>query len=172
MEMYRADDVVVYDVYGLCRVKEIKKLTFVRSEPKEDYYVLVPLTGAASQYYVPVGNEKAVSKLRRPFSKEKLDEILSQVKDEDYQWIENRQLRNETFQTILGRGVTAELISLVKCIYCRKEALAQRKKRLSASDESVFTAAEKLLNEEFSYALGIEKEKVSEYIGRYFLSKE
>lgn len=119
MEMYRADDVVVYDVYGLCRVKEIKKLSFVRSETKEVYYVLVPLTGAASQYYVPVGNEKAVSKLRRPFSKEKPDEILSQVKD-----------------------------------------------------ENVFTAAKKLLNEEFSYALGIEKEKVSEYIGRYLLSKE
>ncbi len=172
MKQYRTGDILVYDVNGICRVTDIKKLSFVKGEPKQDYYVLVPITGTASQFYVPVGNERAVSKLRKPFTKEELDKVLSQVKNGEYQWIENRQLRSETFHSVLDRGVTADLVALIECLYCRKEALKKKGKRLSTTDESIFSAAEKLLNEEFAFVLGVEREEVSNYIVSYFNSKE
>ncbi len=172
MEKFSAGDTLVYDLHGLCRVREIKEMSFVKNEPKQDYYVLEPITGAASLYYIPVENERATSKLRRPFTKEELDTVLSEVKDEDYRWIENRQLRSEAFHSVLTKGITPELLSLIRCIYCRREALSERGKRLSTTDEGIFSAAEKLLNEEFAFVLGIEKEKVSEYISSYFLSKK
>ncbi|MBQ7118163.1 MAG: CarD family transcriptional regulator [Clostridia bacterium] len=172
MERFSVGETLVYDIHGLCRVREIKGMSFIKTEPKRDYYVLEPITGATSLYYVPVENERAVSKLRRPLTKDELDEVLSEVKDEDYRWIENRQLRSEVFHSVLAGGITPELISLIRCIYCRKEELSERGKRLSATDEGIFSAAEKLLNEEFAFVLGIEKEKVSEYISSYFLSKK
>ena len=172
MNQFRTGDILVYDVNGLCIVTDIKMMSFVKGEPKQEYYVLKPVVSTTSQFYVPVENERALAKLRRPFTKEELDTVLSQVKDGEYQWIENRQLRSETFHSVLDRGVTPDLVALIKCLYCRKESLKQKGKSLSATDESIFSAAEKLLNEEFAFVLGIEKEKVSEYISAYFLSKQ
>lgn len=171
METFRVGEVLVYDVYGLCRVKEIKKITFDKNGPAKDYYVLEPLAKVSSLYYLPVENERAASKLRRPFSKRELDKILSQVKEENYQWIENRQLRSDAFRSVLYRGITPELVSLVKCIYCRKKELLQKGKRLSTTDENIFSLAEKLLNEEFAFALGIKEDEVGSYISSYFDGK-
>lgn len=168
MERLSAGEIIVYDVYGLCRIKEIKSMSFMKSEPERDYYVLEPLEKGNSLYYIPVESESALAKLRRTLTKKELDEILSQAKGTDFQWIENRQLRSDAFRSILYGGITPELVSLIKCIYCRKKTLSEKGKKLSASDENVFSCAEKLLNEEFAYVLGIKKEQVSDYISSYF----
>lgn len=171
-EKYSKGDTLVYDTYGLCFVKDIKNISFSKLEEKQDYYVLTPLANSISTYYVPVNNEKAASKLRLPLTKEQVDGMLSQVQTESFSWIDNRQLRSDSFQGILRRGISSELISLIHCIYLRKEELTKQGKHLSATDENIFSCAEKLLNEELSFALGIEKEKVSEYISAYFENKE
>ena len=41
-------------------------------------------------------------------------------------------------------------------------------KKLSGTDEGIFTSAEKLVKEEFAFSLQIEGEKVAEYIQNYF----
>ncbi len=171
MDRFNAGEILVYRVYGLCKVKEIKEMTFSKNEAPQEYYVLVPVSGMPSLYYVPVGNEKAASRLRRPLTAEELDTVLSRVRDEKCQWIENRQLRSEFFNSVLSRGVTSELLSLIRCIYCRKSELSEKGKRLSTTDENIFSSAEKLLFEEIAFVLGIEKEKVSDYLGSYFSLK-
>lgn len=171
-ESFKKGDILVYDTYGLCKVKEIKGISFSKLEPKQDYYVLMPLSNALSTYYVPVNNEKASSKLRLPLTKEQIQDMLSQVTDESCKWIDNRQVRSDSFHGILKRGISSELISLIHCIYLRKESLSKQGKSLSATDESIFSSAEKLLNEELSFALNIESEKVSDYISSYFENKK
>lgn len=170
-EKYNKGDTVVYDTYGLCSVEDIRNISFSKLEQPQDYYVLSPLANSISTYYVPINNEKAASKLRLPLTKEQVDGMLSQVQTENCSWIDNRQLRSDSFQGILRRGISSELISLIHCIYLRKEVLTKQGKHLSATDENIFSSAEKLLNEELSFALGIEKEKVSEYISAYFENK-
>lgn len=67
-EKFAKNNIPVYGNYGLCRMKGIKITNFVSGTPKQDCYILVPPANSTSAYYVPVGNEKAVSKLRRPLS--------------------------------------------------------------------------------------------------------
>ncbi len=168
MKRFNKDEVLVYDIFGLCMVKEIKSMSFIKTEPKQDYYVLSPLSGSSTVYYVPVNSEKALTKLRRPLTKAELDNLLSESAEKELEWIENRQLRSESFRNVFEKGITPELVSLIKCIYSHKTVLSERGKKLSANDETVFSGAERLLNEEFAFVLGIEKDQVREYIGRYF----
>lgn len=168
MERFTIGDILVYDIYGLCRVKEIRNMSFDKNVPGEEYYVLSPVSAAASVYYIPVGNERAVSKLRRPLVRQELEMILSQAKDNDFRWIENRQLRGEVFNSALSKGVTPELISIMRCLWCRKQTLLQKGKRLSTADESFFSAAGRLMTEEIAFVFQIEKEGVMNYISSYF----
>lgn len=171
-EKFNKGDTLVYDTYGLCQIREIKNISFSKLEAKQDYYVLTPLTNTASTYYVPVNNEKASAKLRLPLTKEQIDCMLSQAKDENCKWIDNRQLRSDSFHGILRKGISSELVSLIHCIYLRKDALSKQGKSLSATDESIFASAEKLLNEELSFALNIESDKVSGYISEFFKNEQ
>ncbi|MBR6567990.1 MAG: CarD family transcriptional regulator, partial [Clostridia bacterium] len=50
MERLSVGEVLVYDVHGLCRIKEIKSISFLKNEPKKEYYVLEPLESGNSLY--------------------------------------------------------------------------------------------------------------------------
>ncbi|MBQ8502698.1 MAG: CarD family transcriptional regulator [Clostridia bacterium] len=170
-EVFDVGSAVVYDVYGVCRVQEIKMMSFSRDKIKEKYYVLAPLNSAISTYYVPVNGEKLNKKLRRPFTVEQIHSLLDKVKDCDYGWIDNRQLRADSYHQILHEGVTSELLALIRCLFERKQELSEKGKNLSSTDEGVLSSAEKLINEEFAFSLGIESGEVSSYIKEYFEKK-
>lgn len=170
--MFKKEDIIVYGTYGLCAVEDIRNMSFSKIQMSENYYVLKPLKNANSTYYVPVNNEKAVSKLRLPMTKEQIENMLCSAFEKEYEWKENRQLRDDFFNSVLEKGVSAELVSLINCIYMRKETLAQKGKNISATDKNIFSVAEKMLNEELSYVLGTEEEKVSEYIKDFLLNKK
>ena len=54
---------VIYGTNGLCRVEDIKEMSFIAGETKKAYYILEPLRTKASTIYVPLKNEKLVSKM-------------------------------------------------------------------------------------------------------------
>ncbi|MCI5536797.1 MAG: CarD family transcriptional regulator, partial [Clostridiales bacterium] len=60
--------------------------------------------------------------------------------------------------------VTQELLLMIRCIYMRKLELDQVGKKLPAADTNTLKSAEKLVEEEFSHVLGIEREDVGTYI--------
>ena len=53
---------------------------------------------------------------------------------------------------------------MIRCIYMRKLELDQVGKKLPAADTNTLKSAEKLVEEEFSHVLGIEREDVGTYI--------
>lgn len=161
---YKVGTCLVYDTYGICKVTKTENISFSKSTPKRPYYVLSPLNSPSSTYYVPVGNEEVQKKLRLPLTEKEIKTLLEKSLSCPVCWIENRQERNETFGRILASGITAELIALIICLFERKTALSERGKKLSSTDEGFFTAAEKLVREEFAFSLGISPENVTEYI--------
>lgn len=166
-EMFAEGAAVVYDIYGVCRIKEIKPMSFTGGKPTQKYYVLSPLNSSLSTYYVPVDSEKLTKKLRNPLTKSEIHSLLHGTAKNSMQWIENRQMRSETFRAILNEGVSAELLSLIKCLFERKQELSEKGKSLSATDENMLSSAEKLICEEFAFSLGTEKENVTGYICDY-----
>lgn len=155
---------VVYDTYGICKVNEIKGLSLVKGSPVEEYYVLTPLNSGSSTYYVPLKSEAALNKFRPPLTKKEIEELLVSSRNKKVLWTENRQARNEHFQNILASGLSSELLELIGCLLRKKAQLPEKGKKLSYTDEGFLVAAEKLINEEFSFSLGIPVEAVGEYI--------
>lgn len=167
-EMYREGTFLVYDTYGICEIKNVKKMNFAKGTPLKTYYVLSPLNSPASTFYLPVENEELCEKLRPPMSEENIKRLLDESRSVSVDWIDNRQNRNENFHRILDAGITSELLALIKCLYSRRQTLSQQGKKLSGTDEGYFNSAEKLVKEEFAFSLGIDPERVTEYIQEYF----
>ncbi len=171
MIFFKVGTDVVYDVYGVCCVKEIKSMSFVAGKKEEQYYVLTPVNGSTSTYYVPATNEKALSKLRYPLTVQQINDILDESRECSFLWTENRQRRTEEYRNILDGGISPRLIALIRCLYEKKEELSEKGKSLAATEEVTLSGAEKLLGEEFAYTLNIEKSQVSGYIHDYFTGK-
>jgi RNA polymerase-interacting CarD/CdnL/TRCF family regulator len=55
---------------------------------------------------------------------------------------------------------------MVTCIYEKKRELAKIGKKLSVTDMTTLKSAEKLVEEEFAWALGIPQEEVPAFIRR------
>lgn len=164
VNQFNAGEYIVYDTYGVCEIQEIKKMTLVHGTPFQLYYVLKPLGAGHSTYYVPCENESLCVKMRRPMSKEEIEKLINASVDSSIKWIENRQLRSEKAREIIKKGVTPDLIALIRCIYERKLCLKENGKALSATDESLLASCERLVNEEFSFSLDIPESGVAEYI--------
>ncbi len=168
MSVYTKGEYLVYDTYGVCEIKEIKIMRFSKTAPTDTYYVLSPLNSPNSTFYLPAKNEELLKKLRRPMSEEQIKCLLSEATGISLDWTDNRQMRNDNFQRILGGGITPELIALIRCLYERKLSLSEKGKKLSSTDEGIFTSAEKMVKEEFAFSLKTDSEKVTEYIKSYF----
>ena len=168
-EKYNIGDFVVYDIYGICTVSKIENLSLISGAPKRKYYILSPLNAASSTYYVPVSGE-AVNKLRAPMTEADIQQLLLKAKASMPDWIEKRQERNEYTNRILSMGITPELISLIGCLYNRKQLLETQGKKLSSTDENTFALAEKMVKEEFAFSLNISADKVSKYIHTFMES--
>lgn len=154
---------VVYGTNGICIVDSIELMSFTAGAPKEEYYVLRQYKNRATQFFVPLKNEELLSKLREPMQREDIEDILIGFSD-DVEWVSDRRDRAEYFKSILHEGVSGRLLSMIICIYSKKRELARKGKKLSVTDTTTLKSAEKLVEEEFAWALGIEPGEVPAFI--------
>ena len=155
---------VVYGTNGICLVEDIKMMRFALDAEKDPYCILKPASNGSSTIYVPLNNEKLMGKLRPIMTKEEIDSLLLGMRDKEISWDSDRRNRTERFHDILINGVTQKLLLMIRCIYMKKRELITAGKNLSATDENTLKSAEKLVEEEFSYALGISADDVTAYI--------
>lgn len=159
---------VVYATNGLCCVENIKYISFISGEKEKLHYVLKPVKGSSSVIYVPADNDNLMAKMRPAMTKEDIDSLLFSIKDKHLDWEEDRKVRVDTFHDILINGVSEDLLLMISCIYIKKQDLIALNKTLPASDSKMLENAEKLVEEEFSFALGIEPSEVGKYIRNFF----
>ncbi len=155
---------VVYGGYGVCLVEDIRPMDLCHSGQLAPYFVLRQEDAFNSTLYVPVENSQLCQRLRRVLTKGEIHELLLESKGHQLAWPPDRQTRAERFQGILQRGVQEELILMIRCIYLKKGELQARGKKLPDADLRVLKRAERLVEGEFSYALGIPRDQVSAYI--------
>ncbi len=162
---YKNNDVVVYGNYGICRIKETRFTSFSPDRPKEEYFVLYSRDNKNSTYYVPVSSADSI--LRYPMTKSEIEELLDKARNTHIEWPENRQHRSELFHRILSNGISVDLVLLLGCLYSKRLENTAKNKGLSATDEMIFSQAEKLLHNEFAYSLSLSTDKVSSFISDY-----
>lgn len=153
--MFSVGQNVLYGTNGVCVVEDIteKKVGKISME----YYVLKPLGINSSTLFVPTHNEQLVKKIREVLDKDTLNEVISNL-PEPGEWNENKQERSDEFKVIVSGGDFVELIRLIRLINSHSNELSLVGRHLHMSDERFLKEAEKMVSEEISLCLGVDKQ--------------
>lgn len=155
---------VSYGINGMCNIEDIRPMQLSQSVEKMMYYILQPESNPKSTIFVPVNNQKLVSKMRELMTKDEINAMLVRMKDRTLEWEKDVRFRTESFHEILNNGVNQDLILMIRCLHRKRQELVQLGKKLPARDSNTLKTAERLVEEEFAHVLHIKCEEVSDYI--------
>ena len=77
--MYKESDIVVYGTEGVCRIQGTTEKKF--DGKTIQYYILTPIDKETETVYVPIGNERSMSKMRHFLSLEEAKSLVESVPD-------------------------------------------------------------------------------------------
>ena len=115
-----------------------------------------------STLYVPV--DRAESCLRKVITEEEAWDISHEIPQIPEAWIDNEKLREQTYKEAIQSCDPKALISIIKCMYLRKQKRTAKGKKNTIVDERYFKLAENNLYEELAFALGKDKESMIQII--------
>lgn len=162
--VYNIGDNVVYGGNGVCKVTEIKEMSFFNEAPKK-YYVLEPIfSKQSSTLYVPLDNEVMVAKIMPVIGRDEALELIKSLNDDKVEWIDDKNLRKDTYNSIVTRGTREEIMGVIKAVLRQQARLSSEGKRLNMQDEKALVDAETRMNAELALALDIRPDEVPEYI--------
>lgn len=159
--MFAVGDVVLHTSQGVCRVEDIRDEKF--SGKNRTYYVILPMeNNGKSTTYVPVDAPK--NPLRKLLTEEQIQEVIRESTKEETEWIDNNNLRKAAFTEILRSDDISRILSLIVCLYKRREKVLSDGKKFPVVDERIMHEAERKVHQEFSYTLAISEKDVPRYI--------
>ena len=97
-------------------------------------------------------------------TKEEVYDLIKTMPDNETIWIDDMNLRKETYNEILKKGNKKDIVKLIKTLYMEKLRKKEEGKKLNAGDEKIMNEAEKLLHEEFALVLNIKVDEVLPFI--------
>ena len=162
MTVFQCGDRVIYGAHGVCSIAAIEKK---RIDKKfMEYYVLEPVDGSGSRYFVPTQNEAAVSKLRHMLSGDQVRELLASDSVHRDAWIEDEGLRKQHYKELIGGDDRAALVSMIHSLYKHREQQAAAGRKFHLCDENFLRDAERLLSSEMGLILQLPPEQVITYV--------
>jgi len=160
--MYQTGELVVYGVHGVCRVVD-REDRMINKKPMV-YLVLEPVGQDGATYFVPMHNAAAMSKIKTIVSKEELSDLLNSGKNESKSWIQDENLRKQTYRELISSGDRAGLIRMVRNLYLHKAVQSALGRKVHLCDENFLHDAEKLLIGEIAVVLDMDKEAAKVYL--------
>lgn len=159
--MFEAGNLVIYGIHGVCEVLGIE--TKIVDKNSVEYYVLAPAKNPVDRFYIPARNAAAVAKIKPILSKTELDALLTSADVTDA-WIEDENLRKQSYRQLINSGDRAALISMVKSLHIHKDSQLAQGRKFHLCDENFLRDAETLLSAEFAVVLDIAPSEVWPYI--------
>lgn len=163
---FKKGEYVVYGSNGICLIEDVCDFSFSADVPKKPYFILKPKHDPHSLIYIPCDNKELLGRVRSVFSKEKIEALVRERSCEPADWHEDRKERVLTFRNVLTKNDPLELLAMIRCIHLKDREFAESNKKLSASDKDILQNAERFIENEFSFSLGITTEEVVPYIRR------
>lgn len=160
--MFNIGDIFIYGANGVCKISDIKKEKFA-GEVKT-YYLVTPYFNEKETIFVPVDNEILVGKMKRILEKTEMLEMIKSIPSQNNIWTDNINLRKEEFKKIIKGAKRMELLSLLKTLYERKEALASEGKSLSVYDEKFMYQAKNIIHGEIAIVFEMQPDEVEGFI--------
>ena len=164
---YTAGTHVRYGGTGICLIESVEEVPYPGQIAPRLCYVLRPIRNRSMEVTVPLDNAVLCAKMRPLLTKDEIDSMLDKAASEDaVEWIEERKLRHAEFRKILAGGDAQTLLRLIHCILKQRAILAESGKHLSSADDNTRKDAERMLDDEFAFSLGITPEEAGMYICR------
>ncbi len=160
--MFSAGNHVVYSSHGVCEITEIKTMSF-GSETKQ-YYVLSPINDKRSTIFIPIDNMVLLSQMRPVLTKEEIDELLDSVEPGTCSWIPSDSERKSFCAATIKSGDRLAILHMIEMLYLHRERMEEENKHFHVTDERFLNDAEKMLNDEFAFVLGISTSEVEHYV--------
>lgn len=161
--IYTIGSYVVYGANEICRINE-KVMKCFDGKNEFEYFSLTPLNTLHSTYYVPVdGMEK---KVRPLLTKDEIYAVIDAIPDTSDSWLSDKHERKNHFESVLKSDDFIQMIAMMKAICNERDKKVSNGKRSCVADERAFTTAEKIINQEFSFVLGIDEDEVADFIKR------
>ena len=159
---YSIGEKIIYSQSGVCSVEDITENEFYGK--RTEYYVLRPLYDAGSLVYVPTDNEKLTSRIRLAMTEDEANGIINYMSSAENIWIENDNKRKEEYSAILLENKPRRLTEMISTLRSRREEQRLKKKRLHIADEHFLERAQRILGDEISFVLGLDRGEVDSYI--------
>lgn len=160
--MFQVDELVVYGVHGVCRVKETQE--HVVNKVRQQYLVLESTGKSGSQFMVPIQNTAAMSRLTALISKEEWENLLASPAVHTSNWIADENRRKQSYRELAGSGCRETLLQTIYSIYAHRTAQKALGKRLHMCDENFLHDAEKMLSSEIEAVLGLSAPEALDYL--------
>ena len=157
-------DYVRYSTDGVCVVADIETMVSPDGRSKKQYYVLCPVADSGTRVFVPLDNPALLGKMRPILKRQEVDRVIWESTRCGLEWVGDRNRRAEQFRRIIKAADPLSLLQLCRCIHERDCQLSAEGKRLSGSDEAILRQAERLVENEFAFSLGLERQEVGPYI--------
>ncbi|MEG1863250.1 MAG: CarD family transcriptional regulator [Oscillospiraceae bacterium] len=166
--MYKIGDHLIYSTTGVCVVDDIRTEKIMGENKR--YYILKSVFGNGVTVFAPIGTSE--DKMKDLLSKEEVEELIDTMPMCDVPWIDNDNIRKETFNEILKGGNHHEIMNLIKALYSNRTEKLQSGRKFLAVDEKVMKEAERIIYEEFAFVLDINPNEVLAYIDDKIALKE
>lgn len=157
------NDCVVYKKHGICRIEDIRNENFSDMGERK-YYVLTSVFGPSSKLYVPADGEMVKSSIRRVLTVTEIEDAITVGGKLEVNLPQDVKERTAFFEEVIDSFDRARIYSVYKTLTKNKENLFNNKKTLKATDEKMLTLVQKILFDEISFVVDIERDKVLEYI--------
>ena len=152
---------VNYSTDGICRIEDIRPMTFDGAGGEKEYYILKPVGQDRANIFVPADNPRLTGRMRPILSREEIDRLILSVKDRRLEWLPDRKERTEQFRQILAGRDERQLLLLISCLYLRSQ---ESERGISAAEARLLKKAEDVIRQEFAFSLGISPEEIGRYI--------
>ena len=128
------------------------------------YLVLEPIDQEGSRYMVPASNAAVMSKIRPLLSRQELHDLLISQPVHTESWIQDENLRKQTYRELINSGDREKLLQMVHSLYRHRAAQLAAGRKCHICDENFLRDAEKLLAGEISLVLQMNSDEAKAYL--------
>lgn len=157
---FNIGDYIMYGTVGVCQVKDVSKLHFMRDG--KQYYSLSPAFDKGSMIYTPIDNQKVI--MRAPISREEANEFIDHLPEIRTEAYANRNDRLQACKEMLLSGDKEKWAAIINGMFKLAENKKEKGRGLTINESESLKKAESLLFGELAISLGIDVDQVPDYI--------
>jgi CarD family transcriptional regulator len=162
-DVHSIGDLVVYRNNGIYRIIDIRNEKFFGIDGRT-YYVLCSVCDKNSFVYIPKDAVDMKLTMRHILSRDDIDDAINKAENSSNKWHDDVRERTRYFDRLFDSGSCSDILWVFKVLSLYRDETENEHRRFYASDERLLDAAEKIIIEEFSFVLGIDKDEVVKYI--------